>query len=74
MLDNRFVAGSSTPVSRVDDGGNTYQLRALDDGSTQEVLKNFPTPEQAFAALGPRARDPQWISFDHYWVLQYSVS
>jgi len=74
MLDNCFVAGSSTPVSRADDAGNTYQLRALDDGSTQEVLKNFPTPAQAFAVLGPRARDPQWIAFDHYWVLQYRLA
>jgi demethylmenaquinone methyltransferase/2-methoxy-6-polyprenyl-1,4-benzoquinol methylase len=35
------------------------------------VLKNFPTREQAFAFIGPRARDPQWIDFEHYWVLSY---
>lgn len=74
MLDNRYVPGSSTPISRADDAGNTYQQRALDDGSTHEVLKNFPTPAQAFAVLGPRARDPQWIDFDHYWVLQYRLA
>ena len=73
MLDNRYVPGSSTPISRVDDTGNTYQQRPLEGGGTQEVLKNFPSPEQVFAALGPRARDPQWIAFDHYWVLHYQV-
>ena len=53
--------------------GNSYQQRPLDDGSTHEVLKNFPTPEQAIAALGPRARDVQWLTHTHYWVLKYSL-
>ena len=74
MLDNRFVPTSSTPVSRQDEAGNTYQNRALDDGSVHEVLKNFPTPEAAIAVLGPRARDPQWTAYDHYWVLSYTLS
>jgi hypothetical protein len=73
MLDNRFVPTSSTPITRRDEDGNTYQTRTLDDGSVHEVLKNFPTRDQAFAALGPRARDPQWIEYDHYWVLQYAL-
>jgi protein tyrosine phosphatase (PTP) superfamily phosphohydrolase (DUF442 family)/SAM-dependent methyltransferase len=73
MLDNRFVAGSSTPISRRDAEGNSYQLRTLDDGTHHEVLKNFPEPEQAFAMLGPRARDPQWTAFDHYWILGYTL-
>jgi SAM-dependent methyltransferase len=73
MLDNRFVAGSSTPVCRVDGEGNSYQMRPLDDGSRHEVLKNFPGREQALAALGPRAREPQWTEHPHYWLLQYTV-
>jgi len=74
MLDNRFVPTSSTPISRSDAEGNTYQQRPLDDGSTHEVLKNFPTPEQAIAALGPRARDAQWTAHTHYWVLRYTLT
>ncbi len=73
MLDNRFVPASSTPITRRDAEGNSYQTRTLDDGSVHEVLKNFPSRDQAFAALGPRARDPQWIEFDHYWVLRYTL-
>ena len=73
LLDNRYVAGSSTPLSRTDANGNTYQNRLLDDGSVHEVLKNFPTREQAFAQLGPRAQDPQWTDYGHYWVLSYSL-
>jgi SAM-dependent methyltransferase len=73
MLDNLYVPGSNHPLTRRDAEGNTYQTRALDDGSTHEVLKNFPTREDAFALLGPRARDPQWTVFQHYWALSYTL-
>jgi len=74
LLDNRFVAGSSTPIHRSDADGNTYQLRHLDDGSTHEVLKNFPTPEAAIAAVqAAGGRAARWTAHTHYWVLQYSL-
>jgi SAM-dependent methyltransferase len=73
MIDNQYVPGSSTPIARRDGLGNTYQLRALDDGSTHEVLKNFPARDDVFARLGPRARDRQWIVYPHYWRLAYRL-
>ncbi|MEN9544646.1 MAG: hypothetical protein RLZZ598_1479 [Pseudomonadota bacterium] len=74
MLDNSFVQTSSTPLTRRDTDGNTYQRRTLDDGSVHEVLKNFPSPEEAFAVLGPRARNAEWVPHEHYWVLVYELS
>jgi demethylmenaquinone methyltransferase/2-methoxy-6-polyprenyl-1,4-benzoquinol methylase len=74
MLDNRYVPTSSTPISRQDEAGNTFQLRTLDDGSVHEVLKNFPAAGQAFAMLGPRACEPEWTPYEHYWVLSYTLS
>jgi demethylmenaquinone methyltransferase/2-methoxy-6-polyprenyl-1,4-benzoquinol methylase len=74
LLDNRFVAGSSTAISRRDDEGNTYQRRALDDGSEHEVLKNFPDRDGAIAAAGERVRDPVWTEHVHYWVLSYTLA
>ena len=74
LLDNRFVQTSSTPITRRDAQGNSYQLRTLDDGSVHEVLKNFPTRDEAFAAIGARARDPQWTAHTHYWVLHYTLA
>ena len=74
MLDNSYVQTSSTPISRRDEAGNTYQNRSLDDGSVHEVLKNFPGRDEAFAALGPRAREPRWIDHTHYWVLSYELA
>jgi demethylmenaquinone methyltransferase/2-methoxy-6-polyprenyl-1,4-benzoquinol methylase len=74
FLDNRFVQTSSTPLSRRDGAGNTYQNRTLDDGSVHEVLKNFPGASTATAMLGPRARQVQWLDHVHYWVLSYELA
>ena len=38
LLDNRYVEGSSTPLSAQDADGNSYQARLWDDGSTHDVL------------------------------------
>ena len=74
MLDNSYVQTSSTPIARCDEAGNTYQNRSLDDGSAHEVLKNFPSREEAFVALGPRARNARWIDYTHYWLLSYELA
>ena len=73
MLDNRFVREQSTSLTRTDAAGNTYQNRTLDDGSLHEVLKNFPTPEQAKARLGTRAHSARWQAWEHYWALVYEL-
>ncbi len=73
MLDNSFVQASSTPLTRSDAAGNSYQTRTLDDGSVHEVLKNYPSREQAIAMLGPRAQAPQWLAHGHYWMLSYHL-
>lgn len=74
FLDNSYVQTSSTPLSRRDAEGNTYQERTLEDGSTHEVLKNFPTFEEAASYLGPRAVRPQWVAHTHYWILSYELA
>jgi SAM-dependent methyltransferase len=74
LLDNRYVPGSSAPVARRDADGNSYQLRRLDDGSRHEVLKNFPSADEALAAVGERGRDARWVEWTHYWALQYRVA
>lgn len=74
MLDNLYSDDSSTPISRRDGDGNTYQLRPLDDGSVHEVLKNFPSCDDVLAAIAPCARDVEWIEHDHYWTLRYALA
>ncbi len=74
MLDNRHVEGSSTPISRRDARGNSYQLRRLDDGSVHEVLKNFPTRDAVLALLAGTARQTEWVEHPHYWTLRYQLA
>lgn len=73
FLDNIFVAGSSTPISRRDADGNTYQLRKLDDGSTTEVLKNFPTDAEVHNVLDGFAEQLLITRFQYYWHARYHV-
>jgi ubiquinone/menaquinone biosynthesis C-methylase UbiE len=72
-LDNRYVDRSSTPISERDPEGNTYQLRALADGSTNRVLKNFPTEVELRAALAPHARELSYRALDYYWLVEYTL-
>ncbi|ETF02136.1 methyltransferase [Advenella kashmirensis W13003] len=73
FLDNRFVPGSSTPIAEQDAAGNTYQRRALQDGSTHRVLKNFPTREQLLADISPHAKLSQYCEWEYFWALKYSL-
>jgi SAM-dependent methyltransferase len=68
VLDNRYVRGSNTPVSRTGPDGDTYQRRLLADGREYEVLKNVPSREQLAADLDPAATDLAWTELDYYWL------
>lgn len=74
LLDNLYVAGSSTPISRQSDAGDTYQMRRVSDGSSYEVLKNFPTEQELRAQLGAHARCVKYTSLKYYWYLEYEVA
>jgi SAM-dependent methyltransferase len=73
FLDNRFVPGSSTPVSEEDAHGDTWQQRRLDDGSTHRVLKNFPTEAALREAVAGLATDVHVTTWAYYWALEYLV-
>jgi demethylmenaquinone methyltransferase/2-methoxy-6-polyprenyl-1,4-benzoquinol methylase len=71
FIENCYVEGSSTPISRTDEHGDTYQLRRLDDGSIHEVLKNFPTESELRAVVEDLALDVQVEFLEYYWILNY---
>jgi demethylmenaquinone methyltransferase/2-methoxy-6-polyprenyl-1,4-benzoquinol methylase len=73
FLDNRYVEGSSTPITRRDAEGNTYQQRRLADGSSHEVLKNFPTAQEMEARLGRHGTGVRFSSYEYYWVATYRI-
>lgn len=71
FVDNRYVEGSSTPVSRVDAQGNGYQTRRLDDGSAHEVLKNFPTESELIQRASRHGWGAHVDLLEHYWLLTW---
>jgi len=74
FLDNRFVEGSSTPISERDAEGNTFQARRLADGSSHRVLKNFPTREELLRILAPVAGALRYHEWEYYWAVEYEVA
>jgi ubiquinone/menaquinone biosynthesis C-methylase UbiE len=77
FFDNRYVAGSSTPISRTGPDGDTWQTRMLADGSRHEVLKNFPEPAELKAAVQPYvngAATAEVRLIDYYWWLEYTLA
>jgi len=69
MIDNNHVPHSSTPISRTDAQGNTYQVRMLRSGARYEVLKNFPTTSELQSALSSICTSVDVLQLPHYWAL-----
>ena len=73
FIDNLYVGGSSTPISRTDASGDTYQNRRLEDGSQHEVLKNFPTKSELRSAVAGCGVDIEVRFLRYYWILSYTL-
>ena len=73
MLDNTYAEGSSTPVSRRDAEGNSYQMRTLSTGEQHEVLKNFPSALELAEAVRPVAREAHLETLAYYWLLVFTL-
>lgn len=68
FVDNRLVSGSVHPVVRRDEQGNTYQLRHMADGSSWDVLKNFPAPDEIRTRLNRFGESIEVEELDNYWL------
>ncbi len=73
ILDNSYAEGSSTPISRRDAEGNTYQMRPLANGEEYEVLKNFPTADELREAVHPVSREAHLEALAYYWLLIFTL-
>jgi len=73
ILDNSWAHGSSTPISRKDAEGNTYQVRTLANGDAFEVLKNYPTTEELADAVRGVAREAHLEALQYYWLLVFTL-
>jgi ubiquinone/menaquinone biosynthesis C-methylase UbiE len=74
LLDNLFVAGSSSAIVDRDANDNTYQDRRLSDASVHRVLKNFPSEAQLHAlAEAGLGKSPAYRTWQYYWAFEYRV-
>jgi demethylmenaquinone methyltransferase/2-methoxy-6-polyprenyl-1,4-benzoquinol methylase len=73
FMDNRRVEGSSTPISRIDIDGNTYQIRRLEDGREYEILKNFPTKKEILETLGNKIKNLKIKFLEYFWIISYNI-
>jgi demethylmenaquinone methyltransferase/2-methoxy-6-polyprenyl-1,4-benzoquinol methylase len=77
FLDNVFAAGlggpASTPISRTDAEGNTWQKRKISSGEQFEIIKNFPTKNEVEQLLADVALDIRWTALQYFWLLEYRV-
>lgn len=74
LLDNRYVEGSSSPVSARDAEGNTFQTRRLSDGSSHEVLKNFPDETELLELAAGLGEHPVFTTWQYYWAFEYAAA
>ncbi len=74
-IDNRYVEGSSTPVSRRDAEGNTWQARPLADGTVHEVMKNFWSRDELLEMVAPVAAPGSCRveELEHFWMCRFDV-
>ena len=71
LMDNRYVEGSSSPITNRDDVGNTYQTRRLRSGEVFDVLKNFPEPSDFERLLEDKATDLHITWLPYFWICTY---
>lgn len=71
FLDNSKAQCSRLPIGFMDEQGNSYQERALDDGSLHKVLKNFPSKRELCEATGEFALEQHYIELENFWLFQY---
>lgn len=71
FMDNNYIGDSNLPVNEIDDLGNTYQIRTLENGATYKVLKNFPTEIFIRKLLTGKATDINFMNLRYYWILKY---
>lgn len=73
FIDNKYMEGSSTPITKTDDYGNTYQIRKLENGSSYHVLKNFPLESFITGTIKGFAKDIKFINLEYYWMVRYKL-
>ena len=73
VLDNCYVPGSSTPISRTTPEGDTFQRRTLSDGRGYEIVKNFPERGQFTTDVAAIGADVEWTQLRYFWLASFRL-
>jgi len=73
VMDNNYVEGSSHPVAKTDEFGNTFQTRKLDDGTFHLVLKNFPTETYFKEVMKEFSAETKFIDLKYFWIAVVTI-
>lgn len=74
LIDNNQAQLRDFPITETDHEGNTYQQRALNDGSVHRVLKNFPVEHELVELVAPFASGLRWRELDNFWLFEYDFT
>jgi len=73
MIDQLYVEGLTSHISREDPCGNQYTIRKLKDGSTYEIIKNFPRPGELEEVFKGMCTNISVLRLQHFWALSAQV-
>jgi demethylmenaquinone methyltransferase/2-methoxy-6-polyprenyl-1,4-benzoquinol methylase len=62
------------PASRVDEAGNRYEMRRLQDGERFEIVKNLFDRGRLEAVIRPHATSVSYQELRYFWLLEYTVA
>lgn len=72
FMDNNYVEGSNHPITKIDNQGNSFQTRKLEDNTTHLVLKNFPTEIFLRDKLKSISDKFEFFNLTYYWIICYT--
>lgn len=73
LIDNLYVEGVNAPIKKVDEYGNTWQIRTLSDDSKHWVMKNFFTHEILYSYLKDSVSSYLFNKYKYYWMAEYTL-
>jgi SAM-dependent methyltransferase len=71
--DNQAYEGMRDQPYALPGAADTYELRALPDGSRYEIVKNYFSEDDLRAIFAPRASELQVVMGTYWWWLWYTV-
>jgi SAM-dependent methyltransferase len=73
MIDQTYVEGLTPPIFRQDEEGNQYSLRKLANGSTYEIVKNYPSDAELHENFAGVCDCISIMRLEHFWALSAHV-